>query len=119
LRSASSGNRSAAAVSRRGLELSLLALVQIAGVWFIYGAVARSIRSSLPAFERRKRPRASGSHQGRARCNSQARIGWCAIRLSRMVLIVLGVSHMTGDRLAFAIVSSLYLIVAVPWEERR
>jgi len=34
------------------------------------------------------------------------------------ILIVFGVSHMTGDRLAFATVSSLYLIVAVPWEER-
>ena len=25
---------------------------------------------------------------------------------------------MTGDRLAFAALTSLYLIVAVPWEER-
>jgi len=25
---------------------------------------------------------------------------------------------MTGDRLAFAVISSFYLVIAVPWEER-
>jgi protein-S-isoprenylcysteine O-methyltransferase Ste14 len=34
------------------------------------------------------------------------------------VLAVFGAPHMTGDRLTFAIVSSMYLVVAVPWEER-
>ena len=34
------------------------------------------------------------------------------------MLIVLGPAHMTGDRLAFAATSSLYLVVAMPWEER-
>lgn len=34
------------------------------------------------------------------------------------VLVVFGTAHMTGDRLAFAVMSSLYLVVAVPWEER-
>jgi len=33
-------------------------------------------------------------------------------------LAVFGVAHMTGDRLAFSIVSTLYLAIAVPWEER-
>jgi protein-S-isoprenylcysteine O-methyltransferase Ste14 len=34
------------------------------------------------------------------------------------VLLLFGTAQMTGDRLAFAAISSLYLFVAVPWEER-
>ena len=29
-----------------------------------------------------------------------------------------GAPHMTGDRLAFAAITTAYLIVAIPWEER-
>ena len=34
------------------------------------------------------------------------------------MLMVFGAGHMTGDRLAFAAITSAYLVVAVPWEER-
>ena len=34
------------------------------------------------------------------------------------VLIVFGAAHMTGDRLAFAAITTLYLAIAIPWEER-
>jgi methanethiol S-methyltransferase len=34
------------------------------------------------------------------------------------VLAVFGTSHMTGDRLAFAAITVIYLAAAVPWEER-
>jgi methanethiol S-methyltransferase len=34
------------------------------------------------------------------------------------ILIVFGGAHMTGDRLVFALITSLYLVVAIPWEER-
>src|SRR5262245_12667716 len=34
------------------------------------------------------------------------------------VLAVFGAAHMTGDRLTFAALTTLYLAVAVPWEER-
>jgi protein-S-isoprenylcysteine O-methyltransferase Ste14 len=34
------------------------------------------------------------------------------------VLVTFGTAHLTGDRLAFAALTTLYLIVAVPWEER-
>jgi protein-S-isoprenylcysteine O-methyltransferase Ste14 len=34
------------------------------------------------------------------------------------VLAVFGAAHMTGDRLAFAAITTLYLLIAVPWEER-
>ena len=34
------------------------------------------------------------------------------------LLAAFGPAHLTGDRLAFAAISSVYLVVAVPWEER-
>ena len=34
------------------------------------------------------------------------------------VLAAFGAAHMTGDRLAFAALTSLYLAIAIPWEER-
>ena len=34
------------------------------------------------------------------------------------ILVVFGAAHMTGDRLAFAAITTLYLVVAIPWEER-
>ena len=34
------------------------------------------------------------------------------------MLAVFGAAHMTGDRLAFGAISSVYLLIAVPWEER-
>jgi methanethiol S-methyltransferase len=34
------------------------------------------------------------------------------------VMVVFGTSHLTGDRLAFAALSTTYLMLAVPWEER-
>jgi protein-S-isoprenylcysteine O-methyltransferase Ste14 len=33
-------------------------------------------------------------------------------------LMVFGAVHMTGDRLAFATITTGYLVVAIPWEER-
>jgi len=34
------------------------------------------------------------------------------------VLVVFGASHMTHDRLAFAVLTTLYLAIAIRWEER-
>jgi protein-S-isoprenylcysteine O-methyltransferase Ste14 len=34
------------------------------------------------------------------------------------VLAVLGPAHMTGDRLVFGTVTTLYLLIAIPWEEQ-
>jgi len=34
------------------------------------------------------------------------------------ILAVFGTHHLTGDRLAFAVLTSLYLVIAIPWEER-
>ena len=32
--------------------------------------------------------------------------------------MVFAPAHMTGDRLTFAVITTLYLVVAIPWEER-
>jgi len=37
---------------------------------------------------------------------------------SGWMLAAFGAAHMTGDRLAFAVLTSLYLMIAIPWEER-
>jgi protein-S-isoprenylcysteine O-methyltransferase Ste14 len=34
------------------------------------------------------------------------------------VLAAFGAAHMTGDRFAFAVITTIYLVLAVPWEER-
>lgn len=34
------------------------------------------------------------------------------------ILIVFAAAHMTADRLTFAVISSIYLAIAIPWEER-
>ena len=95
-----------------------LALVQIAGVWFIYGAVARLDPLELAGIrtEDEARKRTTSGPSG-VQITGPYRLVRHPIYLG-WILIVFGVSHMTGDRLAFATVSSLYLLVAVPWEER-
>ena len=34
------------------------------------------------------------------------------------ILALFGAAHMTGDRLAFATITTIYLVIAIPWEER-
>jgi methanethiol S-methyltransferase len=34
------------------------------------------------------------------------------------ILLVFGAPRMTGDRMLFAVVTTAYLVVAIPWEER-
>ena len=34
------------------------------------------------------------------------------------ILALFGAAHMTGDRLAFATITTVYLMMAIPWEER-
>jgi protein-S-isoprenylcysteine O-methyltransferase Ste14 len=34
------------------------------------------------------------------------------------LLAVFGAAHMTADRLTFAVITTGYLLVAIPWEER-
>ena len=86
------------------------AAVQLSGFWLIAQSVARIDPLELAGI----RP-ASGSEAlqvaGPYRwVRHPLYLGW--------MLVVFGAAHMTGDRLAFAAISTAYLIVAIPWEER-
>jgi protein-S-isoprenylcysteine O-methyltransferase Ste14 len=93
-----------------GLSAVLHGGIQLAGVWMIARAVAAidplelaGIRSSSGA--------ASLQVGGAYRLvRHPLYLGW--------IMATLGAGHMTGDRAAFAVVSAVYLFVAVPFEER-
>jgi methanethiol S-methyltransferase len=86
------------------------ALVQLAGGWLI----ARSV-GVIDALE------LAGIHSSGGPATLQIigpyrfvrhpiYLGW--------MLIVFGAAHMTGDRATFAAITTIYLIIAIPWEER-
>ncbi|MGE5243376.1 MAG: methyltransferase family protein [Betaproteobacteria bacterium] len=94
----------------RGPWAGLHAAVQLAGLWLTAAAVRL-----IDPFE------LAGIHDTSALQELQIAgpyrwvrhpiyLGWA--------LMVFGSAHMTGDRLAFAVLSTAYLIVAIPWEER-
>jgi protein-S-isoprenylcysteine O-methyltransferase Ste14 len=86
------------------------ALVQLVGIWLI----ARSVRTIDPLdLAGIRRQSASGGLQigGPYRLvRHPLYLGW--------VLAVFGPALMTADRLAFAAISTAYLVIAIPWEER-
>ena len=94
-------------------------LVQLAGVSIIAGAVARIDPLELAGIrtDEESAARRTVAGPGALQVTGPYRLVRHPIYLG-WILVVFGVAHMTGDRLAFAAISSLYLIVAVPWEER-
>lgn len=83
--------------------------VQLLGVWMI----ARSVQGLDPLELAGIRPQAQRGGLQTAGPYHLVRhplyLGW--------VLAVFGHAHMTGDRLAFAAITTAYLVVAVPYEE--
>jgi hypothetical protein len=97
-----------------------LMLVQLAGVWIIAGAVSLIDPLELAGIrtpDETPGPGSTASKPSALQIAGPYRLVRHPIYLGWM-LIVFGAAHMTGDRLAFAIISSFYLFVAVPWEER-
>jgi len=85
-------------------------VVLLYGVWLIVQAV-RGIDPLELAGVRRERERGPLQVRGPyALVRHPLYFGW--------VLAVLGPAHMTADRLVFGVVTTLYLLVAIPWEER-
>lgn len=86
------------------------AAVQIGGVWLI----ARSVATIDPLELAGIRPlsaRDSLQITGPYRwVRHPLYLGW--------LLAVFGAAHMTADRLTFAVITTAYLCVAIPWEER-
>jgi hypothetical protein len=93
-----------------GAAVLAMAAVQLAGVWLIARAVATIDPLELAGI-RPLSGTASLQTGGPYRfVRHPLYLGW--------MLAVFGAGHMTGDRLAFAIMSSAYLVVAIPLEER-
>ena len=93
-----------------GFVAVALAAVQLGGVWITARAVARIDPLELAGI----RPaRASQGLQVTGPYHwvrHPLYLGW--------LLMVFGAAHMTNDRLAFAAITTIYLVVAIPWEER-
>jgi methanethiol S-methyltransferase len=90
------------------------AAVQIAGVWLIARSVARidalelaGIRTAAPRSSEPTDLQIAGPYRW---VRHPLYLGW--------VLAVFGAAHMSADRLAFAVITTGYLVLAVPWEER-
>lgn len=85
-------------------------IVQLTGVWLIARSVGRLDPLELAGIRKEKTgtPLQIGGPYRLVR--HPLYLGW--------ILGLFGAAHMTGDRLAIAVISSLYLLIAVPWEER-
>lgn len=92
-----------------GVVAAAAILGQLAGIWFIARAVAHIDPLELAGIrpETQRALQQSGVY-GWVR--HPLYLGWA--------IAVFATPHMTGDRLAFAAISTLYLVAAVPFEER-
>jgi hypothetical protein len=93
-----------------GWRAAAHAAVQAGGIWLIARSVATIDPLELAGI---KPPSGRDSLQitGPYRwVRHPLYLGW--------VLAVFGAAHMTADRLAFAAITTAYLCVAIPWEER-
>jgi protein-S-isoprenylcysteine O-methyltransferase Ste14 len=85
--------------------------VQIAGIWLIAQSVAAIDPLELAGIRNPKMTDEELQTGGVYRLvRHPLYFGW--------VLITFGAAHMTGDRLAFAALTTAYLVIAMPWEER-
>lgn len=94
----------------KGIAALGLAVMQLAGVLLI----ARSVATIDPL-------ELAGVHDKSQRQGLQVTGPYRLVRhplYLGWVLAVFGAPHMTGDRLAFAAMTTVYLAMAIPWEER-
>jgi protein-S-isoprenylcysteine O-methyltransferase Ste14 len=97
----------------RGGRAFAHALVQLVGIWLIVQSVRAIDPLELAGIRRSGQSSASDTLQigGPYRwVRHPVYLGW--------ILAVFGVPHMTGDRFTFAAITSIYLVIAIPWEER-
>jgi methanethiol S-methyltransferase len=96
----------------RGWLRILHSIVQLTGVWLVARSVHAIDGLELAGIRRPPMPASDSLHvRGPYRLvRHPLYLGW--------ILIVFGASHLTGDRFTFAVITSFYLLVAIPWEER-
>jgi methanethiol S-methyltransferase len=84
--------------------------VQLGGIWLIAGAVAKIDALELAGIKPasgRDSLQIAGPYRW---VRHPLYLGW--------LLGVFGAADMTADRLAFAAITTMYLVIAIPWEER-
>jgi methanethiol S-methyltransferase len=86
------------------------AAVQLAGLWLIARSVAQIDALDLAGIRPSARSEALQIAGPYRWVRHPLYLGW--------ILVVFGAAHMTGDRFTFAAISTLYVLVAIPWEER-
>lgn len=87
------------------------AAVQLTGVWLIVQAVRAIDALELAGIRQLLPTRPALVVRGPYRLvRHPLYLGW--------ILVTFGTPHLTGDRLAFAALTTAYVLVAVPWEER-
>jgi methanethiol S-methyltransferase len=86
------------------------AAVQVAGLLLIAASVAAIDALELAGIRAGRRPAALQAHGAYRLVRHPLYLGW--------MLAVFGAATMTFDRLVFAGLTTIYLIVAIPWEER-
>jgi protein-S-isoprenylcysteine O-methyltransferase Ste14 len=93
-----------------GLLAGIDVLIQLLGVRLIARSVSTIDPLALAGI--RQRPRDETLQVGGPYrfVRHPLYLGW--------MVAVFGSPHMTGDRLTFAVLTSLYLVIAIPWEER-
>jgi protein-S-isoprenylcysteine O-methyltransferase Ste14 len=87
-----------------------LAAIQVTGVWVIAQSVAAIDPLELAGIRARPGPsrlQITGPYRW---VRHPLYLGW--------MLVVFGTAHLTGDRLVFALITTIYLMGAVPFEER-
>ena len=86
------------------------ATVQLAGLWLIAASVGAIDPLELAGIRSRARPAGISARGPYRLVRHPLYLGW--------MLAVFGAATMTFDRLVFAGLTTIYLVVAVPWEER-
>jgi protein-S-isoprenylcysteine O-methyltransferase Ste14 len=93
-----------------GLATAVFVVAKVIGLWMIASAVRAINALELAGIRESQFREELQRHGAYGIVRHPLYLGW--------VLFVFGTSHMTGDRLWFAIVTTLYVCIAIPWEER-
>ncbi len=100
-----------AVFATHGVRTVLHVVVQLIGVWFIAKAVGTIDPLDLAGIRQVIQKKTGLQVTGPYRVvRHPLYFGW--------MLVVFGAARMTGDRFAFAILTTIYLVIAIPWEER-
>jgi protein-S-isoprenylcysteine O-methyltransferase Ste14 len=94
----------------RGVRAAAHAAVQVMGVWLIARAVAKIDPLDLAGIRQATAPEALQIGGPYAWVRHPLYLGW--------ILALFGAATMTWDRLTFAVLTTAYLVVAVPFEEQ-